>query len=206
MVGLAPAATSQSSLARLEVRASLAAAVLEAWNRDQESALQHRCTKEVAESAGMVTSLHLQGVTSVGPRSLFSMPRVTARESSADEGSRAETELKCILQWLDEGVILFDAQENVRTLNSRFLQVAGLDSSDAAKLPTLDDLISTLSPFVADPGVSRNAGATWRVELTAASAKSWSFCIPPRGSCSACRGRFWALAGGDWAEWKFTAI
>jgi hypothetical protein len=39
----------------------------------------------------------------------------------------------------------------VRALNSRFLQVAGLDSSDAAKLSTLEDLISKLSPSVADP-------------------------------------------------------
>jgi PAS domain-containing protein len=48
-------------------------------------------------------------------------------------------------------VILFDPQENVRALNSRFLQVAGLDSSDAAELATLDALISKLSPSVADP-------------------------------------------------------
>ena len=154
VVGLAPAANSQSSLARLEVRASLATAALEAWNRDQESALQRRCAKEDTESAGMVTSsLDPRGSASdsVGPRPLFNTSRVTARESAADGGSRAETELKSILQWLDEGVILFDAQENVRALNSRFLQVAGLDSSDAAKLPTLDDLISKLSPSVADP-------------------------------------------------------
>ena len=154
VVGLAPAATSQSSLARLEVRASLAVAALEAWNRDQESALPRLCAKEVTESAGMVTSLDLRGIASdsAGPRPLFNTPRVTARESAADDGSRAETELKGILQWLDEGVILFDAQENVRALNSRFLQVAGLDSSDAAKLPTLEDLISKLSPSFADPG------------------------------------------------------
>lgn len=154
LVGLDPAATSQSSLARLEVRASLAAAALEAWNRDQEGALQRLCAKDVAESAGVITAPDLRGIasTSVGPRPLFNTPRVTARESAADDGFRAETELKSILQWLDEGVILFDAQENVRALNSRFLQVAGLDSSDAAKLSTLDDLISKLSTSVADPG------------------------------------------------------
>jgi two-component system NtrC family sensor kinase len=137
----------------LEVHASLAAATLDAWNRDQESASQRRFAKEVTESAGIVTSLDLRGIATdgFGPRPVFNMSRVSARESAADHASRAETELKSILQWLDEGVILFDAQENVRALNSRFLQVAGLDSSDAAKLPTLEDLISKLSPSVADP-------------------------------------------------------
>jgi hypothetical protein len=107
VVGLAPAATSQSSLARLEVHASLAAATLDAWNRDQESASQRRFAKEVTESAGIVTSLDLRGIATdgFGPRPVFNMSRVSARESAADHASRAETELKSILQWLDEGVI-----------------------------------------------------------------------------------------------------
>jgi signal transduction histidine kinase len=157
VVGLAPAATSRPSLARLEVRASLAAAALDAWNRDQQAVRQSLCTKEVADSSATALSPDLQGIVSpstnpsLSPRLLFNTSEVTARESVADHGSRAETELKSILQWLDEGVILFDAQDKVRALNSRFLQVVGLYSSDAAELLTLDALIAKFSPSVADP-------------------------------------------------------
>lgn len=65
--------------------------------------------------------------------------------------SRPEPELLGVLEWLDEGVILFDAQDNVRALNTRFLQIAGLKNSDAADLGTLDRLILKLSEQVADP-------------------------------------------------------
>jgi signal transduction histidine kinase/CheY-like chemotaxis protein len=70
---------------------------------------------------------------------------------TAPADSRAEPELRCVLEWLDEGVILFDAQDNVRALNTRFLQIAGLKTSDAADLGTLDRLIFKLSEHVADP-------------------------------------------------------
>ena len=65
--------------------------------------------------------------------------------------SRAQTELHSVLEWLDEGVILFDAQENVRAINARFLQITGLSSSDTADLATLDRLIFKLSERVAEP-------------------------------------------------------
>jgi signal transduction histidine kinase/AmiR/NasT family two-component response regulator len=70
---------------------------------------------------------------------------------NAPADSRAEPELRGVLEWLDEGVILYDAQDNVRALNTRFLQIAGLKSADAADLGTLDRLIFKLSQRVADP-------------------------------------------------------
>jgi signal transduction histidine kinase len=156
VVGLARAATSPANLDRLEVRASLAAAALDAWSRDQEATQRSLCTKEVAESAAAVTSLDVQDKAnaSAGTTLLLNTAAAPATErehARMEHDARAETELKSILRWLDEGVILFDAQDNVRALNSRFLQVAGLDTSDAAELATLDGLISKLSPSVADP-------------------------------------------------------
>ena len=70
---------------------------------------------------------------------------------TAPANSRAEPELLGVLEWLDEGVILFDAQDKVRALNTRFLQIAGLKTSDAADLGNLDRLIFKLSEHVADP-------------------------------------------------------
>jgi signal transduction histidine kinase/CheY-like chemotaxis protein len=65
--------------------------------------------------------------------------------------SHAERELQGVLEWLEEGVILFDAEENVRALNTRFLQMTGLSGSDAADLGTLEGLIFKLSERVAEP-------------------------------------------------------
>ncbi|MEQ1473771.1 MAG: ATP-binding protein, partial [Candidatus Acidiferrum sp.] len=73
--------------------------------------------------------------------------------------SRAENELTSVLEWLDEGVILFDAQDHVRALNSRFLQITGLQAGDAAGLLDLDSLISRLSPRIVGPW---NFAQRWR--------------------------------------------
>ncbi len=69
----------------------------------------------------------------------------------APPDSRAAPELRGVLEWLDEGVVLFDVQDNVRAMNTRFLHIAGLKPSDAADLGTLDRLIVKVSQHVADP-------------------------------------------------------
>lgn len=160
VVGLARADTLPINLERLRLRASLAAAALDAWSRSQEAGQQ--IGEVLAASSADATFVDAKGIAALkaGARVLFDTQGMTERESAKMEhDSRAETELKSILQWLDEGVVLFDAQDNVRALNSRFLQVAGLDSSDAAQLATLDDLISKLSPSVSDPW---NFAQRWR--------------------------------------------
>jgi signal transduction histidine kinase len=154
VVGLARAATSPASMARLEARASFATAALEAWNRNQEAARQSLSRKDGADSTEEVTFLDARDIAgaSAGTMLAPNTAEVTERNTaSADGDVRAETELKSILHWLDEGVILFDAQDNVRALNARFIQLAGLDSSNTAEFPTLDALISKLSASVADP-------------------------------------------------------
>jgi signal transduction histidine kinase len=82
-----------------------------------------------------------------------------AETQHAPQASRAESELTSVLEWLDEGVILFDAQDHVRALNSRFLQITGLQAADAAGLRDLDSLIARLSPRIAGPA---NFVQRWR--------------------------------------------
>jgi signal transduction histidine kinase/CheY-like chemotaxis protein len=72
-------------------------------------------------------------------------------EDEATQDRHAQTELHSVLEWLEEGVVLFDAQENVRALNSRFLQIAGLQGPEAASLDSLEKLIAKLSEHVAEP-------------------------------------------------------
>lgn len=76
----------------------------------------------------------------------------TGRDEDEEvENARAQTELHSVLEWLEEGVVLFDAQENVRAMNSRFLQIAGLQGREAASLDSLEKLIAKLSERVAEP-------------------------------------------------------
>jgi len=74
-------------------------------------------------------------------------------------GDRAEIELQNVLEWLDEGVVLFDAQENVRAMNTRFAQVAGLPAEESATLRTLESLIGRLESQAAQPELF---AARWR--------------------------------------------
>ena len=74
----------------------------------------------------------------------------TAAESASD-ASRTETELQSVIEWLEEGVVLFDAGENVRAMNTRFQQIAGLAPEEPENLRTLDALIQRLQDQAAEP-------------------------------------------------------
>jgi signal transduction histidine kinase/FixJ family two-component response regulator len=63
----------------------------------------------------------------------------------------AEAELQNVLEWLEEGVVLFDSQENVRVMNTRFQQIAGLSPEEPGKIKTLEGLIARLEGQAAEP-------------------------------------------------------
>jgi signal transduction histidine kinase/AmiR/NasT family two-component response regulator len=75
----------------------------------------------------------------------------------AGEGSRArevhevEAELQQVLDWLDEGVVVFDENDRIRAKNARFLQILGLGADDAAQLHSLDELIRRTANSATDP-------------------------------------------------------
>ncbi|HXM97502.1 MAG TPA: ATP-binding protein [Candidatus Dormibacteraeota bacterium] len=74
------------------------------------------------------------------------------------ESLHAEQELQVVLGWLEEGVIVFDAHENIRAMNERFTQIAGIPPHEAAALTTLDELIKIISPRVTEP---KHFARTW---------------------------------------------
>jgi len=49
-----------------------------------------------------------------------------------------------VIEWLEEGVVLFGANEKVRAVNTRFAQIIGLSPEELAGIKTLDDLIASL--------------------------------------------------------------
>jgi signal transduction histidine kinase/AmiR/NasT family two-component response regulator len=81
------------------------------------------------------------------------------RQQAAAEVVNNERALEGVIEWLEEGVVLFDAQENVRAHNTRFEQLAGLGPLESAKGATLDALIARMELQAADPA---KFAARWR--------------------------------------------
>ena len=71
----------------------------------------------------------------------------------------AEAELQNLIEWVEEGVMLFDAQENVRAVNTRFEQMAGLAPEESGKLKTLEEWIARLAKQAVEPA---NFAERWR--------------------------------------------
>jgi signal transduction histidine kinase/CheY-like chemotaxis protein len=67
------------------------------------------------------------------------------------EESREAIELLTLVEWLDQGVVLFDDRERIRALNLKFAQLTGLGPEEADKLATLDGLIHRLAAGTGDP-------------------------------------------------------
>ncbi len=70
---------------------------------------------------------------------------------SHGHADQAEAELQNVIEWLEEGVLLFDAHENVRAVNTRFEQMAGLAPGESEKFKTLEDWITRLAEQAAEP-------------------------------------------------------
>jgi signal transduction histidine kinase/AmiR/NasT family two-component response regulator len=77
------------------------------------------------------------------------------------EDSREATELLTLVEWLDQGVILFDAQEQIRVMNMRFAQLAGLSPEETDRINSLEGLIARLGPHAAEPDLF--AGRWWEL-------------------------------------------
>lgn len=71
----------------------------------------------------------------------------------------AEAELQNVIEWVEEGVVLFDAHENVRAVNTRFEQMAGLAPEESGKLKTLEEWIRRLAEQAVEPV---NFAERWR--------------------------------------------
>jgi signal transduction histidine kinase/ActR/RegA family two-component response regulator len=76
---------------------------------------------------------------------------VAERDGAASRREHAEAQLFNVIEWLEEGVLLFDAQHSVQAMNSRFAQIAGLPPEEAGRITTLDGLITRLADQVAEP-------------------------------------------------------
>jgi len=69
----------------------------------------------------------------------------------ARELHEVESELQQVLEWLDEGVVVFDENDRIRAKNARFLQILGLSTDDGASVQCLEDLIRRTANSAREP-------------------------------------------------------
>ncbi len=91
----------------------------------------------------------------------------------AREVQEVESELQQVLEWLDEGVLVFDEDDRIRAKNERFLQILGLSAADGAAVQCLEDLIRRTASSAREPekfaarwqAFAKGAGERMREEL-----------------------------------------
>ncbi|HEY2820961.1 MAG TPA: ATP-binding protein [Candidatus Acidoferrum sp.] len=87
---------------------------------------------------------------------------LAAVPSSSPQPHPSETQLHNFIEWLEEGVVLFNAHHEIQTMNSRFAQIVGFAPDEASRITTLGGLISRMADQAAEPEKFANR---WR-ELT----------------------------------------
>jgi two-component system NtrC family sensor kinase len=120
---------------------------LEMWSREKREAAQQPLEAELRTGArARVRNLSRgnSGVNAVRLEPL--LPRAAETLSG-----RAEVELLNVIEWLEEGVILFDAQDDIRAMNTRFAQIASLQPEELARITTLNALIARLAGQATEP-------------------------------------------------------
>jgi signal transduction histidine kinase/FixJ family two-component response regulator len=95
------------------------------------------------------------GLPPQGQPALIRLEPLVTRESPG----QGEIELQNVIEWLEEGVLLFDAQDNIRAMNTRFEQIAGLAPEESGKFKTLEGLVGRLQTHAAEPA---HFAARWR--------------------------------------------
>lgn len=77
------------------------------------------------------------------------LQEVVAKQDPA--AFRATTELQNLIEWLDQGVLLFDENETLRAVNQRFSQLFGFVPEALQSATGLRDLVGLAAPHVSNP-------------------------------------------------------
>jgi signal transduction histidine kinase len=75
--------------------------------------------------------------------------------AAAEPGQRriedVEAELRQTVDWMTEGVAVFDEAGGIRAANEHFYRMMGISRDEMPGLHTLEDLLGKISPYAADP-------------------------------------------------------
>ncbi len=91
----------------------------------------------------------------------FHAVRLADRNSQENlrTSEESETELRQTLEWLEEGVVVFDQQGRIRAQNTRFRQMLGLTATEGAESTTNEDLIRRAAKNAVNPD---HFAASWK--------------------------------------------
>jgi signal transduction histidine kinase/CheY-like chemotaxis protein len=132
VAGVRRSAASLAALERLELSAALASSALLELKRNEQAAELELRHKEVLAA--------LQKLPDSSP---------------LDNGL---TEIRNIIEWLEDGLVLFGPNKEIRALNARFGQIVGLAPEELSGIKTLDDLVAKLAACSSGAG---NFADTW---------------------------------------------
>lgn len=118
-----------------------------AGERDKAIEVQEICEAELFN--GVHVRLHAP--LFAGDDLVAVMLAPAAAEEAVRQRGRSEAELQNVLEWVEEGILLFGTNHSIRAMNTRFAQIAGLSPEEAAACTTLDGLIGRLAERAADP-------------------------------------------------------
>ncbi|HET6932697.1 MAG TPA: ATP-binding protein [Candidatus Acidoferrum sp.] len=111
------------------------------------------------DAAGGILKAQLKDGTEIACRRLaLSTPdflAVSVGRATGEPGQRrkedVEAELRQTVEWMTEGVVVFDEAGGIRAANEPFYRMFGLTREEAAGLRTLEDLLGRVAPRAADP-------------------------------------------------------
>jgi PAS domain S-box-containing protein len=153
-----------------------AGAAVSKW---RESILAHHGTTyaiplDASLAGGVAVRVHLQSVVEApadeARRWLLRVEDVGARQAQADAEARREAELRGLMEAIDSGVILLDADGNIRAVSGRFAEIMGVESRHLAELGTIDALIDRLAGRFSHPA---ETAARWREYVHRGDEASW---------------------------------
>ena len=127
VAGVCRSNTSLAALERLELSAALASSALSQLKRSDQVAERELRHKEA----------------------LAALEKPPERNPIL-RGDDSLAEVVNVIEWLEEGVVLFGANENVRAVNTRFAQIVGLSPQELAGIKTLNDLVASLTARAPD--------------------------------------------------------
>lgn len=144
----------------------------EDWTRDLQTDQEPpREPLEVEFHNGKRIKLRQEGRTGRG--TILSLEPLA--DSEAVDEPRASAELATLIEWLDQGAVLFGPGNKVRGLNPRFAQLFGLPPEETRNPMTFEELIGRIAARTADPEIfakrwrevenSNEAGAREEVHL-----------------------------------------
>jgi PAS domain S-box-containing protein len=129
------------------------------WERVHHWLLEPSSTPGKRESGGEILQAELKNGTlvecrrldlaageflAVGLHPVARFPRERTREE-------VEIELRQTVEWMEEGVVLFDEAGRVRAVNERFHRMLGLTGEEAAGAGTFEDLVRLAARHARDP-------------------------------------------------------